>query len=67
MGLHLWYLLVLLLTSAVALSFGAKARTDERPGALGRLFQACGPLGVVIVPPLLVLALVERFLNGLVV
>ncbi len=55
MGLHLWYLLVLLVTSIVAVSVGGKPRADGRPGTLGRLFQASGPLGVVLVPPLFII------------
>lgn len=57
MGLHTWYLLVLLVFSAVTLPFFLRARATRRPGILGRLIQASGPMGVLLLVPALILVL----------
>lgn len=64
MGLHLWFVLVLLVFSLVTLPFVRPDRASRRPGALGRLLQATGPWGMLLLTPCLLL-LLEGLLHAL--
>lgn len=57
MGLHLWYVLVLLVFAVVTLPLVLRTRAGRLPGPLDRLFQRAAPAGVLLLLPLLILAL----------
>ena len=57
MGLHLWYVLVLLVFTVVTLPVVLRTRAGRLPEALDRLFLRTGPAGVLLLPPVLMLAL----------
>lgn len=54
MGLHLWYLLFLLLFALLTWPF---ARPSAHPGLWERLGTATGPAGLILLPPVLLLVL----------
>lgn len=64
MGLHLWYLLALLVFSVVTLPVLLRTRARQFSGPLDRLIHEAGPAGALLLPPVLVLGL-EGFLHAM--
>ena len=64
MGLHLWYLLAVLVFSLATLPASLSASTRRFTGWLAQRFHAAGPSGVLLFPPVLVVCL-EGLLDAL--